>query len=284
MTDRKMTSQLRVGFVGLGDIGEPMARRVIEAGFPMTLWARREETLRPFQGANFSRAEDLPALGRESDVVGVAVFDDEDVREVISGDNGILAGMAAGGIILIHSTVFVRTVKDLETKCAASGVTVMDVAVSGFRAGAESGQLTVMVGGPREAFERVRPVLDSFGSRIEHLGPLGSGLQMKALNQALMLANFNAAALALLAGRDLGLDPDVTAGILGSSTGSSMALRLITSRLQSDPDLAGRATRIAEKDYAVFDSVRQAAGLELPELSSIAAAAAGSVSRLLQAR
>ena len=271
---------VRVGFVGLGDIGQPMARRIIDAGHEVSLWARRAQTLEPFADHDYRRAADLSQLGRQSDVVGVCVFADADVREVVLGSEGpegsedsgggLLEAMAPGAVILIHSTISAGTVLDLAEHAAERGVWVMDAPVSGFRQRAESGDLTVMVGGPAEAFERAHPVLRAFGSHILHLGPVGSGLKVKALNQVLLLANMNAAALALEAGRALGLDPEATAATLRSATGGSFGLDIIVSRIMVDPDFATLAAKVAAKDLAIYQETAQAAGVPGGELSRIA--------------
>ncbi|NMO56214.1 NAD(P)-dependent oxidoreductase [Actinoplanes sp. TBRC 11911] len=265
-----MEKRLRVGFVGLGDMGEPLARRLIQAGFPVTLWARREASLAPFAGTPYRRAADLVELGRASDVVGVCVFAAKDVREVILGDDGILGGMAPGGIILVHSTVTVEAVLDLQRECLTKGVTVLDAPVSGARQRAEEGRLTVMVGGPATVFEAVRPVLDAFGSNVEHLGPTGSGLRMKALNQALLFANLNMAALALDASRRLGLDRAATEATLRSSTGDSFGLGLMVGRMLPDRDFGELVMRIGDKDLDVFDRVREPIEADTAELAGIA--------------
>jgi 3-hydroxyisobutyrate dehydrogenase-like beta-hydroxyacid dehydrogenase len=265
-----MSERLRVGFVGLGDIGEPMAHRLIEAGFAVTLWARREASLAPFDDATYKRATDLVDLGRNSDVVGVCVFTADDVREVILGDDGILGGMAPGGIILIHSTVSVECVIELQRDCMTTGVTVMDVPVSGARPRAQTGQLAVMAGGPAAAFATVRPVLEAYGSQVSRLGPVGSGLRMKSLNQALLFANMNMAALAMDASARLGLDRDATAATLRSSSGDSFALGLLVGRMEQDPDYEDLVWRIGDKDLDVFDKIREPIQDATAELASLA--------------
>jgi 3-hydroxyisobutyrate dehydrogenase-like beta-hydroxyacid dehydrogenase len=275
-----MMQQPRVGFVGLGDIGEPMARRIIDANFPVTLWARRAASLEPFRGANFTQAPSLAELGRGSDVVGVCVFSEDDVREVILGDTGILEGMRRGGIILVHSTVSVEFVLDLERQCADHGVIVMDVPVSGFRGRAVSGQLTVMAGGPRTSFEAVLPILNAFGSDVEYLGPVGSGLKMKALNQALLLANFTSASLALSIGRELGLDRVLTEKVLRSASGSSAGLDLIASRILTDPPFAKLAEEMMAKDLLAFDSLCRSSGVDADEFRAISGRAISAIEQL----
>lgn len=277
---RYTMQQLRVGFVGLGDIGEPMARRIIDANFPVTLWARRAASLEPFRAANFTQAPSLAELGRGSDVVGVSVFSEDDVREVVLGDAGILKGMRHGGIILVHSTVSVGFAVDLERQCSEYGVIVMDVPVSGFRARAVSGQLTVMVGGPRTSFEAVLPILNAFGSDVEYLGPVGSGLKMKALNQALLLANFTSAALALSTGRKLGLDRAATEKVLRSASGSSAGLDLIVSRILTDPAFAELAEKIMAKDLLAFDSLRRSSGVDADEFRAISGRSISAIEQL----
>jgi 3-hydroxyisobutyrate dehydrogenase-like beta-hydroxyacid dehydrogenase len=271
--------QLRVGFVGLGDIGEPMARRIIDAGFPVMLWARREASLEPFRDIKFKRSASLIDLGRENDVVNVCVFGEDDVREVVLGDDGILAGMRRGGIILVHSTVSVEFVLNLEKIRSNYGV-IMDVPVSGFRARAISGQLSVMAGGPKDSFEAVRPMLNAFGSHVEHLGPTGNGLKMKALNQALLLANVTNAALTLDIGRKLGLDRVATEKMFRSASGSSAGLDLLVGRVLVDAKFAKLAADIAVKDLAVFDALCRSNGIDADEFREISARSISAMKQL----
>jgi 3-hydroxyisobutyrate dehydrogenase-like beta-hydroxyacid dehydrogenase len=161
-------------------------------------------------------------------------------------------------------------VLELHRQCLAKGVTVLDAPVSGARQRAEMGQLTVMVGGPAATFDAVRPVLDAFGSNVEHLGPIGSGLRMKALNQALLFANINLAALALDASRRLDLDPEATVATLRSSTGDSFGLGLLVGRMLPDRDYGELVMRIGDKDLDVFDQVREPILADTAELAEIA--------------
>jgi 3-hydroxyisobutyrate dehydrogenase len=271
----------RVGFVGLGNIGEPMARRILSAGFPTTLWARREASLTPFEGTAYCRAEGLVDLGRVSDVVGVCVFDEEDVSEVVLGENGILAGMAAGGIILVHSTVPVNYVVDLARQCETRCVTVLDAPISGFRQRALSGQLTVMAGGPFAVFQQVRPILESFGAHVEHLGPIGQGLAMKALNQALLAANIASAAFALENGRRLGLDQEATKRVLSSASGGSFGMDILIGGVLDDPQFAQFIASVTDKDLAVFEELCHSVGVSSDELGVSAVRAKRAIANLL---
>jgi 3-hydroxyisobutyrate dehydrogenase-like beta-hydroxyacid dehydrogenase len=140
MSDEKIT----VGFVGLGSQGGPMARRIVQAGFPLILWARRAEALAPYADTAAQTARDLADLGARCDHVGICVFDDAGVREVCAA---LLPAMRPGSRIAIHSTVLPETCVELAALAAARGVALIDAPVSGGGPGAAAGTLTVMVGG-----------------------------------------------------------------------------------------------------------------------------------------
>src|SRR5689334_16245594 len=179
---------VRAGFVGLGSQGGGMVKRLVQCGVPTTVWARRAEAVAPFAG-RAAVASDPAALGRESDVVGVCVTDGDAVRAVVLGSDGVLAGMAPGSVLAIHSTVGPDECAPIATAAAARGVDVVDAPVSGGGAAAAAGALTVYVGGDDAAVRRARAVLDHYGETVLHMGALGSGLRTKLLNNALVAAH-----------------------------------------------------------------------------------------------
>jgi len=262
--------ELRAGFVGLGEIGGPMARNIIDAGYPTTLWARREATLQPFVGTGYRRAADLVDLGRSSDVIGVCVFDDADVREVTLGKFGLLSGMAPSSVIVMHSTISPAVVIELARSAAEKGVAVLDAPVSGGRLRAIEGTLTMMVGGNHAAFEKALPVLRACGRSIQHLGPLGSGQKMKVLNNVLGFANLRMAALAIETGRELGLDDHAMIASLQSASGASFALDGLVNHLLTSPETARHAVRFIEKDARIFKDICAAAGIMRSTLDQLA--------------
>src|SRR5260221_6890175 len=138
--------QLRIGFVGLGEIGAPMARRIVNAGWPLTIYARRTQPLEPFRDTNAVVAKSLRELGERSDVVAICVYDGSQVEEVTLR-NGFLAGMRRGGIVLVHSTVPRETCLRLAEAAAPRGIDVLDAPISGGPDSAGAGTLSVMVGG-----------------------------------------------------------------------------------------------------------------------------------------
>ena len=181
-------SQHRVGFIGLGSQGGPMARRIVESGHPLTIWARRPVALEPYADTAAAVASTPAALGAASDVVGICVMGDADVEDVVLRGDGVLAGMEPGGVVAIHSTIHPDTVARLAEQAASRGVGVVDAPVSGGGGAAAQGELLVMVGGDDDHVARCRPVFDTFAGEVIHLGPLGSGQIAKLVNNLVFMA------------------------------------------------------------------------------------------------
>ena len=241
----------RVGFVGLGDQGAPIARRIAAAGFPLGVWARRPESLESFAGTAAFTASTLEQLGDWSDVVGVCVVNDDDVRQVVLSPGGLLDGMRRGSCLVVHSTVAPATCEELGAAASPRGVAVIDAPVSGGAAGASAGTLAVMVGGPAPEVDRVRPVLESFAGLLVHLGPLGAGQRAKIVNNLLFTAILALSAEAITAGGAMGLsEPALLEALVGGSS-SSFALR--ASQPGGGPrSILGRAREAhLEKDVAL---------------------------------
>ena len=250
----------RAGFVGLGSQGAGMAQRLIDSGLPTTLWARRAESLEPFEG-RASVAADPVDLGRASDVVGVCVTDGSAVREVTLGPSGLLAGMAPGSVLAVHSTIGTDDCADVAAAGAANGVRVIDAPVSGGGAAAEAGRLTVYVGGADVAVARARPVLETYGDPVLHMGPLGSGLLTKLVNNALNAANFALAHDAIALGAALGLDTTELGEALRSGSGRSFSLEVFVG-LGSFDAIADQVGPIMSKDIGLFEHEAQGSVVE----------------------
>lgn len=265
-------NDLRVGFVGLGDMGGAQAQRIIDAGFLTTLWARREASLAPFQNAsNVSVAGSLKELGIACDVVGVCVFDDEGVMQVVDGDGeGVLHGMAPGGVIAIHSTISPQTCEMLETMGSEKGVQILDAPVSGARQGAVGGTLCVMVGGAANGFEKALPFFQCFGSTIELMGPIGSGQRAKLLNNVLNFCNGTLACIAFEVGEKLGLDVHRTQNVLSASSSCSPAMQSLLHRLIPDAQFCAHALTMIRKDTKQFHRVCEEHGIPRGTLNELA--------------
>ncbi|MFE5476164.1 NAD(P)-dependent oxidoreductase [Nocardia sp. NPDC056541] len=228
---------MRIGFIGLGSQGAPMAQRIVAAGYRTTLWARRPATLEQFAETAAEIAPTPRALAQASDLVCLCVGNDADIREVLTGEDGVLGGLAPGAIVAVHSTVHPDTCRELAEIAAAQGVTLIDAAVSGGAPAVAQGRLLVMAGGPVEAVEKCRPVFGTYADPVVHLGDTGAGQVTKLLNNLLFTANLATAASTLALGRDLGVDQAKLGEVIAHGSANSFALGRI---------LAGTLARIGE--------------------------------------
>lgn len=217
------------GFIGLGSQGAPIARRMIDAGFPTLLWARRPETLVPYQDTSARFTASIEELGVQADHVGICVVNDDDVREVCGQ---LLPAMKAGSIIAVHSTIHPDTCRDIANRAAKYDIGVVDAPVSGGSPAAEGGVLTLMLGGDEEIIAKAMPVFETFGKLIVRLGDVGAGQHVKLINNSLLVANLGLADAALRAGELLGIDKPKLVELLLASSGRSFALE-VRSRMES---------------------------------------------------
>jgi 3-hydroxyisobutyrate dehydrogenase-like beta-hydroxyacid dehydrogenase len=236
-----------VGFIGLGDMGGAMARRIIGAGFDTVLWARRPEALDAFAAPNVTRADTPADLAARCDVIGVCVWTDADVEQIVAGEQGLLAGARPGAVIAVHSTVLPATCHALAEHAAAHDVAVLDVPVSGGSAAAIEGQLVVAVGGDAAVAQRCRPVFEAFGDPVLHTGALGSALLAKLVNNTLYAANHAVADDAFDLGEALGIDTETLAEFLRHGSARSFAVD-VALNTRTSADIRSRALVPMHKD------------------------------------
>jgi 3-hydroxyisobutyrate dehydrogenase-like beta-hydroxyacid dehydrogenase len=250
---------IRVGFIGLGSQGGPMARRIIDAGFPVTLWARRPATLEPFAETATKTAGSPAELAAASDLVCVCVVADADVEQVLAGPDGVLDGIAAGGVIAVHSTVHPDTCRRLAEQAAARGAVLIDAPVSGGGPAAAAGRLLVMAGGDADTVEFCRPVFAAYADPVVHLGPVGTGQVTKLLNNVLFTAHLGAAASLLTLGQSLGVDPRHLAEVVSHGSGNSFALQRVASAGGTLERIAAHAGSLLQKDVRLVAGLAAAA-------------------------
>jgi 3-hydroxyisobutyrate dehydrogenase-like beta-hydroxyacid dehydrogenase len=214
----------KIGFIGLGAMGKPMAANIAKAGFELSVYDLREE-----------RCEDLAALGArvvasprevaaKSDIIEIAVVDDAQAERVVTGEQGVIHGARAGAIVAIHSTILPATVRKIAERCDANGVELIDVPMSGGQKGAEDRQLAYMAGGDAAVLEKCRPVFVTSASHIFHLGGLGMGATAKMLIQIVVCLNMIAAHESELRCEKTGLDFKSFQEVLHVSSGQSNVL------------------------------------------------------------
>ena len=267
----------RVGFIGLGSQGGPMARRIVDAGFPLTIWARRAASAEPFADTAATVAATPAELGAASDIVGICVIADVDVTDVLLRPDGVLAGMDAGGLLMLHSTIHPDTVRLIADAAADRGVAVVDAPVSGGGAAAAERRLLVMAGGADEDVARARPVLETFANPLLHLGPLGSGQMAKLLNNFVFTAQVGLALDTFAFADRLGIDRAAAAQVLASGSGGSRAAGILAAMGFDLTGLRG-AVALLSKDVRIALEVAEAVGADAP--AALSDLASGTLSTL----
>jgi len=250
MTDMSFKGDFNVGFIGLGSQGGPMARRIVESGYPLTLWARRADSLAPFADTAATSVSSIAEMGARCEHVGVCVVDDAGTRQVC---DELIPAMRSGSRIAIHSTVNPNTVVELAKQAAVRGVGLIDAPVSGGGGAAAARTLTVMVGGDEAVFAAARPVFETFGGLIVRVGGVGAGQMMKLVNNALMAAHLAIAHHGLAAGSALGLDRAALGEIVKVSSGRSFGFE-VYARLPN-PFAFDHGAKLLAKDVRLLGEV-----------------------------
>ncbi|MBI4277188.1 MAG: NAD(P)-dependent oxidoreductase [Armatimonadetes bacterium] len=234
---------MKVAFIGLGNMGRPMCRNFLKAGFPLAVYNRTRGPEQALVETGASAAASPAEAAAQAEVICTCLTDPAAVTAVVAGERGVLDGVRPGALIIDFSTVDPGTTQRLAQAAKARGASYLDAPVSGGATGAEAGTLTIMVGGEREAFERARPVLQAVGKHLHYLGPSGMGNVAKLVNQLLTAVNQAAVAEAFALGMTAGADPKALYDILSTSWGASAMLHrsvpahIITGQFESGSHL-----------------------------------------------
>jgi 3-hydroxyisobutyrate dehydrogenase-like beta-hydroxyacid dehydrogenase len=248
------STQLNIGFIGLGDQGAPMAQAIAEAGWPLHVWARHPRSLAVLADTPHTTHDRVPDLGRACDIVGLCMTDDSDVREILE-DHGLLASLPASGIVVNHGTGDPQAAAALAQRVREQGHELLDAPVSGGRPAAERHKLTTFVGGDASTAQRSRPVFEAFSSTIAYMGPSGTGQLAKLLNNASLLANLKNAEDIIAIGTSLGINPRNLVDALKTGSGSSFALQFLAGEIS--PEMSQHLPGLWHKDIGHFsDAIR----------------------------
>ena len=227
----------RIGFVGLGLMGLPMSKRLVEAGYPLTVWNRTRAKAAPVLEAGAQWADTPQAVAAASDLVITMVTNSQAVEQVICGPNGVLAGARRGLLIVDMSSIDPDTSRSVAGRARSAGVDMIDAPVTGSVPQAATGVLGIMVGGPAELLERARPVLNHLGTKIMHVGPNGSGATIKAIHNMIFSVILLADAEGLVLAQRAGIDPKILMEVIGAGGGRNGAMET-------------RGPRILDRDFA----------------------------------
>ena len=261
--------RVRTAFIGLGVMGYPMAGYLAKAGHDVTVFNRTASKARAWVDEFGGRSAATPyEAAREADIVFSCVGNDDDVRHVILGEQGALAGIGEDGVIIDHTTASATIAREIHALAGEKGVGFLDAPVSGGQAGAESGQLTVMVGGDMAVFERARPVIDCYARAVTLIGPVGAGQLAKMVNQICIAGVVQGLAEGLHFAECAGLDPAVVIESISKGAAQSWQMENRWETMVAGEFDFGFAVDWMRKDLALTldEAQRNGARLEMTEL------------------
>jgi 3-hydroxyisobutyrate dehydrogenase len=237
-----------IGFIGLGSMGSRIVDLMLDADCQVTLWARRPASLERY-GDRARTARSPAEVGKAADLVGICVWDESDVDKVLLGDEGVLAGLRPGGVVVVHSTIAPDACRRLAREAAGRDISLLDAPVS---LAVNAPKLLVMVGGDAPVVEQVRPVLETFGNPVVHLGPTGSGQIAKLVNNTMLAATVGIGADAIALGADLGLDGNGLLAVLAAGSSGGTWTGLLRYRFGPEERMStGRTSEWAKKDVSL---------------------------------
>ncbi|MCC6235952.1 MAG: NAD(P)-dependent oxidoreductase [Dehalococcoidia bacterium] len=259
----------RVGYIGLGIMGAPMVRNLLRAGFEVVAWNRSAPRLDEAVADGALRGASPADVAARTDVVITCVTASADVEAVILGAGGVLEGVQPGATVIDMSTISPDVTRQLAGHLEARGATLLDAPVSGGEQGAVAGTLSIMVGGPVEALERVRPVLEALGRTITHCGPSGAGQTVKLCNQIAVVLNNLAMAEALVFCARSGVDPSVMLSAITQGAAGSWQLSNLGPRVVARDFAPGFKVALQQKDLRLALEAADALRLALPGTSLV---------------
>jgi 2-hydroxy-3-oxopropionate reductase len=260
----------RIGFIGLGVMGAPMAERLIKAGFEVTGHTRRRTGLDRLAAAGGHPSTSVAEATRGADVVITMLPDSPDVAGVVLGPDGVLANASAGTVLIDMSTIRPQTAQEIAAAAADLQIDALDAPVSGGEAGAIDGVLSIMVGGDPAALEKARPVLDHLGTTIVHAGPAGSGQLVKAANQLVVAGTIELVAEAIVLLEASGVDPAAGLRVLGGGLAGSTVLDRKGTAMLERRFTPGFRVDLHHKDLGIMLDAARASGTIVPLGAAVA--------------
>ena len=259
----------RIGFIGLGTMGAPMARNLLAAGHEMYFFARREEVIREFCESGATACSNCAQVAGSSDVVFTIVPTDEQVEQVVLGPKGVIEGGQEGTLLVEMSTISPDTARNIATRLATSGMSMLDAPVSGGPSGARKGTLTIMVGGDATDAERAHGLLQTLGRNIIYAGPPGAGQTTKLVNQLMAGGVMTLIGEAMAIAKSAGLDLGRTAEAVVASSGNSRIFEARHRFVIEDQYDPGFTSTLMRKDVALAIDLARQFGLAVPVASAV---------------
>ena len=263
-------SNEKIGFVGLGMMGLPMARNLVEDGYSVNVFDLNEATVNAAKDFGATSSDSAADTATLSDIVITMVPDSEHVEAVIAGVDGILEGLKPGSVVIDMSTIDPEMGKKMANLIEAKGSNFVDAPVTGGVGGAEAGILSILVGGNAEVFERALPVLNVLGGDVSHMGPVGSGHTTKIANQLIGVATLAGMAEAFVLAKKSGLDMQAFFDAVKNGAGRSWALETLGPKILDGDFTPGFMVKHMQKDLRLAGQLAAETGTALPTSTLIA--------------
>ena len=253
---------MRVGFIGLGIMGRPMAEHILRAGHQLTVFNRTAAKTKQLEALGASVEESPAGVAARAEVVITMVTDTPDVEQVIAGRGGVLETIREGSIVIDMSTIAPNTERRLDAQLRQRGCNLIDAPVSGGDVGARNATLAIMAGGERQAFDRIRPILEVMGKHVTYCGLSGSGQVAKLCNQILVTVTMLGVSEALVFARKNGLDPSVMIEAVKDGAAGSWQLSNLAPKVVARDFAPGFMIDLVQKDLRIL--LRSAAAVAVP--------------------
>jgi 2-hydroxy-3-oxopropionate reductase len=259
-----MDNEIRVGYIGLGIMGKPMARNLLKAGYSLVVHNRSRPAVDELVAAGALSAESPADVARQVDILFTNLPDSPDVEVVALGENGVVEGTHPGLIFVDHSTIKPASARHIAAVLGEKGVQCLDAPVSGGDVGAQQGTLAIMVGGPSDALEKVRPLFEVVGKKITHVGESGAGQIAKAANQIMVAAQMVAMGELLVFAKKSGADPERVVEAIQGGAAQCWTLDVKPSRLFAGNREPGFKAYMQAKDLGIVLDTAREYGVPLP--------------------
>jgi 2-hydroxy-3-oxopropionate reductase len=254
----------KIGFIGLGIMGGPMAKNLMEAGHELVLYNRTKEKAEEIAGEGAAVAGSPKEVAESSDIIITMLPDSPQVEEVLAGEDGVLEGIKEGSLLIDMSTISPVVTRELAQKVGERGASMLDAPVSGGDVGAQQGTLSIMVGGSEEDFERAKPLFEVMGDTITHVGEIGAGQTAKAANQIVVALTIEAVSEALVLASKAGVAPEkILEALSGGLAGSNVMEAKKEKFLEHDFD-PGFKVELHHKDLGIALAAGREYGVALP--------------------
>ena len=260
---------MKLGFIGLGLMGRPMALHLMKHGHSMAVYARRAESAAPLVAAGATRYDTPAALAAQCEVIFTMVTNSHDVEHIVLGTDGIAQGVKAGSVLVDMETISPTVARHVAAELLKKGVDMLDAPVSGGPTGAEQATLAIMAGGKPEVFERIKPLFACLGKTIVRVGDNGAGQITKACNQLLLLVTAQGAAEALALAKRCGVDPATVREVLMGGMASSRVLDVFGKRMVERNFANGIDTRLYYKDLDIALGLVHDHGVAAPAAAAV---------------